>query len=117
MSEVTSKQAKYLSYIHAYIEGFGQAPSMNEIAKALKVSSLSVNGMLKSLEKKGLIERKPGVARAIEVLVDPAQIPPWKKKISGSFCFWAPADASQEYLDQVSQQIIENRKAMRRKDK
>ncbi|MCA9200802.1 MAG: hypothetical protein KDA87_24860, partial [Planctomycetales bacterium] len=48
MPAPTKTQLRYLSFIHAYTEGFGQPPSMQEIAEALKVSSPSVNGMLKT---------------------------------------------------------------------
>ena len=117
MPEPTKTQLRYLSFIHAYTEGFGQAPSMQEIADALKVSSPSVNGMLKSLEKKGMVEREAGTARSIEILVDPASIPVWKKRLKSNFQFWAPANASQEWLDQRMEAIIEHRKTERRRAK
>ncbi|MEZ6115700.1 MAG: MarR family transcriptional regulator [Pirellulaceae bacterium] len=113
MPAPTKTQLKYLSFIHAYTEGFGQPPSMQEIAEALKVSSPSVNGMLKTLEKNGLIEREAGAARSIEILVDRALIPAWKKKLKSNFQFWAPADASQAQLDQIMESIVSHRNAER----
>jgi DNA-binding MarR family transcriptional regulator len=70
-----------------------------------------VNGMLKSLEKKGFIERKTGVARSIDILIDRAQIPRWTKKIAATFTFWAPNNASQEMLDEIAEKVIAARKA------
>jgi Plasmid pRiA4b ORF-3-like protein/LexA DNA binding domain len=117
MPDISKTQLRYLSFIHAYTAGFGMPPSMQEIADALKVSGPSVNSMLKSLEKKALIERQPGVARSIEILVDSKLIPAWKKKIVSSFKFWAPADASQQWLDQRTDAIIQHRQTERLKAK
>lgn len=80
MTEVTPAQGRYLSYIQAYMQGFGLPPAESEIAKALNVSPPSVNQMIKSLEKKGHIRRRPGVARSIEILVTDDAIPKWKGK-------------------------------------
>ncbi len=110
---MTPVQSKYLSFIQAYTDGFGQPPSMSEIAEALKVSVPSVNGMLKSLEKKALIRREPKTARSIEILVDRSLIPPWKKKIKANFQFWAMHDANKEDLDEIMEQIIAQRRIAR----
>ena len=55
----------------------GYPPSEAEIAAALLVSPPSVNQMVKMLEKKGLILRQPGQARALQILVPVDEIPPW----------------------------------------
>jgi SOS-response transcriptional repressor LexA len=80
MTEVTPTQGRYLAYIHAYTEGFGLPPAESEIAEAIGVAPPSVNQMMKTLEKKGLIRRQPGVARSIEILIPRDSIPPWKGK-------------------------------------
>jgi len=80
MADVTPTQGRYLAYIHAYTEGFGLPPAESEIAAAIGVSAPSVNQMMKSLEKKGLIRREPGVPRSIEILVRPDALPKWKGK-------------------------------------
>src|SRR5438105_4680535 len=43
------------------------------------VSAPSVNQMVKMLERRGLIERQPGEARALRVLVPEDRLPPWNK--------------------------------------
>lgn len=43
----------------------------------LKVSPPSVNQMIKTLDKKGLISRQPGQARSLQILVPEDQIPKW----------------------------------------
>jgi hypothetical protein len=80
MAEVTPTQGRYLAYIHAYTEGFGLPPAESEIAEAIGVSPPSVNQMMKTLERKGLIRRQPGVPRSIEVLIAPDALPKWKGK-------------------------------------
>lgn len=83
----------------------------------MKVQPPSANGMFKSMVKKGLISKEPGVARSIEILIDADEIPRWKKKINSTMKLWAPVDASREWLDQRGDDIIRRRKAARRKAK
>ncbi|MCC7087037.1 MAG: MarR family transcriptional regulator [Pirellulales bacterium] len=80
MADFTSTQGHYLSFIHAYTNLHGYPPAESEIATAMCVSPPSVNQMVKLLEKKGLILRQPGHARAIQVLVPEDEIPPWKDR-------------------------------------
>jgi len=80
MADVTPTQGRYLAYIHAYKESFGLPPAESEIADAIGVSPPSVNQMMKTLERKRLIRRQPGVPRSIEILVAPDAIPKWKGK-------------------------------------
>jgi SOS-response transcriptional repressor LexA len=80
MADVTPTQGRYLAYIHAYAEGFGLPPAEAEIANAIGVSPPSAHQMMKTLERKGLIRRQPGVPRSIELLVGPDALPKWKGK-------------------------------------
>ncbi len=88
MTEFTPKQGQYLAFIHAYTEGFGFPPAESEIATAMKVSPPSANQMMKTLEKKNLIRRKPGESRSIEILVSPDLIPKWKKRLVSTRKVW-----------------------------
>jgi hypothetical protein len=93
MADMTPTQGRYLAYIHAYTEGFGLPPAESEIADGLGVSPPSVNQMMKTLEKKGLIRRQPRVPRSIEILISPDKIPKWKgKRISRTVWEWTLAD-------------------------
>jgi hypothetical protein len=78
MADFTPTQGRYLAFIHAYTALHGYPPAESEIAAALLVSPPSVNQMVKMLERKGLILRKPGQARALQILVPEDEIPPWK---------------------------------------
>ena len=89
MADMTPTQGRYLSYIHAYTQGFGLPPAESEIAEAIGVSPPSVNQMMKMLEKKGLIRRQPRVPRSIEILVPFDAIPKWKgKRITRTVWEW-----------------------------
>jgi hypothetical protein len=78
MAIFTPTQGRYISFIHAYTDLHGYPPAESEIAAALCVSPPSVNQMVKTLEKKGLILRQPGVPRSLKVLVPEDEIPPWR---------------------------------------
>ncbi len=80
MANFTPTQGRYLAFIHAYTALHGYPPAESEIGEALLVSPPSVNQMVKTLEKKGLILRRPGQARALEILVPEDEIPPWNSR-------------------------------------
>jgi hypothetical protein len=77
MADFTPTQGRYLAFIHAYTNLHGFPPAESEIATAMCVSPPSVNQMVKSLEKKGLILRQPGMPRSIEIIIDEDEIPSW----------------------------------------
>jgi DNA-binding Lrp family transcriptional regulator len=80
MANFTPTQGRYLAFIHAYARMQGYPPAESEIAAAMCVSPPSVNQMVKTLEKKGLILRPPGQPRSLEVLVSEDEIPPWNNR-------------------------------------
>ncbi len=80
MTDFTPTQGRYLGFIHAYICQHGYPPAESEIAAAMCVSPPSVNQMIKTLEKKGLILRQPGMPRALQILIPEDEIPPWNSK-------------------------------------
>jgi repressor LexA len=71
----TARQGQYLAFIHSYIVRRGYAPSFEDIARHFGTTTPSVNGMIKTLERRGLLERVPGVARSLRVCVPVAQLP------------------------------------------
>ncbi len=84
MADFTPTQGQYLSYIVAYTDRHGYPPAESEIAAALCVSAPSVSLMVKTLERKGLIQRQPGQSRTIQVLVPDEEIPRWNSRRRGS---------------------------------
>jgi len=61
----TDRQGQYLAFIDAY----------TDIQRRFGVSPPSVHQMVLTLERLGLIRRRPGVARSIEVLLAPEHLP------------------------------------------
>jgi len=72
----TEKQGQYLAFICVYKRMFGQAPAEADMQRHFRVTPPSVHQMVLTLERAGLIRRQPGVARSIQLLVDPQQLPP-----------------------------------------
>jgi Mn-dependent DtxR family transcriptional regulator len=71
----SDKQGQYLAFIHAYSRIFRRPPAEADMQRHFKVSPPSVHQMIVSLERHGLIRRQPGVARSIELLVAPENLP------------------------------------------
>jgi len=62
-------------FIHAYTLLVRRPSAEADIQRFFRVSPPAVHQMVVSLEKAGLITRKPGVARSITVLVDRKALP------------------------------------------
>src|SRR2546421_7506263 len=82
VADFTPTQGRYLAFIQAYIGQHGYPPAESEIAAAMCVSPPSVNQMVKTLEKRGLVLRHPGQPRALQILVPEPEIPPWNQRTS-----------------------------------
>ncbi len=71
----TKRQGEYLAFILRFASKHGVAPSFEEIGSHFGTSAPSVNGMIKTLERRGLLSRVPGAARSLRVLVPASQLP------------------------------------------
>jgi len=71
----TPKQGQYLAFIYAYTRVRGRPPAEADLQRHFGVSPPSVHQMILTLERVGLIRRQPGVARSIEVLIAPEELP------------------------------------------
>ena len=71
----TDKQGQYLAFIDAYTRVHGRAPAEADMPRHFGVTPPSVHQMVLTLERAGLIRRQPGLARSIQVLVDPDRLP------------------------------------------
>jgi LexA DNA binding domain len=72
----TAKQGQYLAFIHYYMKIHRQAPAETDLQRYFQVSPPAVHDMIKILERNGLIERTPGQARSIQLLVRAEHLPP-----------------------------------------
>ena len=71
----TPKQGQYLAYIHLYTRLHRRPPAEADMQEYFRVSPPSVHQMVLTLERDGFIRRQQRVARSIELLIDPAQLP------------------------------------------
>jgi len=71
----TAKQGQYLAFLYNYTKINGQAPAESDLERYFRVSPPAIHDMIKTLERNGLIERTPGQARSIRLLVQPEHLP------------------------------------------
>jgi DNA-binding MarR family transcriptional regulator len=73
--EITKKQGQYLAFILYYSKINRRAPAEADIQRYFRVSPPTVHRMVLTLEHAGLIERHPGLARSIKIIIPPEEIP------------------------------------------
>ena len=73
--QFTKTQGQYLAFIYNYTKIHGVAPAETDLQRYFRVSPPSVHEMIKTLERNLLIERTPGQARSIRLLVAPEHLP------------------------------------------
>ena len=71
----TSKQGQYLAFIYYYSKIHGRAPAEAEMQQYFRTLPPAVHQMILTLETRGLIERTPGQARSIRLLIPPDELP------------------------------------------
>ena len=71
----TKKQGQYLAFIYNYSKIHGRAPAEMDLQQYIQTTPPSVHQMIKTLELSGFIERTPGQARSIRLLVRPEHLP------------------------------------------
>lgn len=71
----TATQGQYLAFIYAYTVLHGRAPAERDLERFFGTSAPSVHAMVKMLERLGVLSRQAGVARSIQLLVEPESLP------------------------------------------
>jgi DNA-binding MarR family transcriptional regulator len=71
----TDKQGQFLAYIYYYSKIHGCPPAEADLQQYFRVSPPSVHQMILTLETHGLIERTPGQARSIHLLISREELP------------------------------------------
>ena len=74
-ADFTPKQGQYLAFIDAYARLNRRPPAEADMQRYFGVTPPSVHQMVLTLERAGLIRRRPGAPRSIEVLVPPEDLP------------------------------------------
>ena len=73
--EYTPRQGQYLAFIYYYTKLNGQPPAEADMQRYFRVSAPAVHHMVVTLEQKGCIERVPGHARSIRLLLSREALP------------------------------------------
>ena len=71
----TERQGQFLAYIHQYSLVNGCAPAEADMQRFFLITPPSVHSMVLTLERRGLIQRVPGQARSITLLVPSELLP------------------------------------------
>ena len=71
----TEKQGQYLAFIYTYAHMFRRPPAEADMQRHFQVTPPSAHQTIVTLEQNGLIRRQPGVARSIQILVAPKDLP------------------------------------------
>jgi DNA-binding MarR family transcriptional regulator len=73
--DFSPRQGQYLAFIYAYTLVNGRPPAQADIQRFFQVTPPSVHQMLLTLERTGLISRRPGAPRSVAVLVKREALP------------------------------------------
>ena len=71
----TQRQGQYLAFIYYYTKINRRAPAEADIQRYFSVSAPTVHQMVLTLEAAGFVERTPGQARSLRVLLPADQLP------------------------------------------
>lgn len=75
----TPKQGQYLAFIYYYTKLNKQVPAEADFQRYFGTSSPAIHQMIVTLEQKGFIERRPGAARSIRLLIPAQNCQIWSK--------------------------------------
>ncbi len=71
----TPRQGQFLAFIHYYAKLNGCPPAEGDMVRYFKITAPAVHQMVVTLEKHRLIERVPGQARSIRLLLVREDLP------------------------------------------
>jgi Mn-dependent DtxR family transcriptional regulator len=75
-SRFTEAQGQYLAFIYAYRKLHRRPPAEADFQAYFEVTPPTVHRMIVVLTERGLIRRRPGEPRSIELLIPPEDLPP-----------------------------------------
>ncbi len=74
----TPLQGQYLAFIRMYTLIHREPPAEADMQRFFRVTPPSIHQMVLTLDRRGLVQRSPGKARSLRVLVDSDMLPPLK---------------------------------------
>ena len=99
MPTLTERQKRVYRFIERFINQHGYAPSHEEIRQGLGMSTKSlVSHHLKTLERKGLIEREREISRGINI---PGRVRSFKVPLLGHIAAGEPITFSEEAEEEI----------------
>lgn len=75
MPDFTAKQGQYLAFIYWYTKLNRQPPGEKDFQRYFRVTPPTVHQMVVKLHDKGLIDRRPGKTRSIQLRVARQDLP------------------------------------------
>ena len=75
----TERQGQFLAYIHLYSVLNGRAPAEADMQRFFRVTPPAVHQMVLTLERRGFIQRVPGQARSICLVIPAEALPPLRR--------------------------------------
>lgn len=117
---LTPKQAQLLRYLTACQEdGTGVSPTFVQMAAIMELKSKSgIHRLLSSLQERGFIKRRPGVARSIVVLFRPGEVPGSEvsiddlRNVVGRLCQQEGFAVTCTALIEMAREIVPTREAL-----
>jgi DNA-binding MarR family transcriptional regulator len=74
-ADYTPRQGQFLAFIYYYTKIHGCAPAESDMQCYFRISAPAIHQMVVALDDHGFIEREPGKARSIRLLLARDQLP------------------------------------------
>ncbi len=71
----TLRQGQFIAFIYYYTKLNGRPPAEADMERYFRISAPAAHQMVVTLEKQGFIERVPGLARSIRLLLPREELP------------------------------------------
>lgn len=107
---ITRRQKEVLDFIKNFVEQCGFAPSYDEIAHGLDLSSLAtVHKHISNLERKGLLQRAPNRSRSIDVLPERKATHMQEIPMMGRIAAGRPVEAAEAHEILSLNDLVDNK--------
>jgi repressor LexA len=74
-ADYTPRQGQFLAFIYYYNKIHGCPPAERDMQRYFRVSAPAIHQMVVTLDGRGFIDREPGKARSIRLLLSRDQLP------------------------------------------
>ena len=74
-ADYTPRQGQFLAFIYYYAKIHGCPPAESDTQRYFRISAPAIHQLVVTLDDRGFIEREPGKARSIRLLLPRDQLP------------------------------------------